>query len=269
MNNKSVADYSDRIRSLLSYAVAGAVRGKETAVAFSGGVDSGLLTVMAKENADKVRLYTVGKEGSYDVVKSRRAADELGLDMEHIELSERNMEPILREMIQITGTRDTVTLSFEVPTFCVTKHSDEKDILDGIGADELFAGYHKYIGLAEQEFIEMRDEDLDRLMSFVIRHEDKAAGYFGKTIHRPFLDAELVRTALSLPFREIEPRDEDSRKGILKKIASDMGYGIFADTTKKAAQYGSGAMDIMKAISKKNGMSVSEYVRQLCKEELD
>ncbi len=269
MNNQSVTDYSGNIRSLLSSAVKDAVYGKEAAVAFSGGVDSGLLAVMAKEHADNIRLYTVGKEGSYDVIRSEHAADELNMEMEHIELVEENMESILREMVRVTGTRDTVTLSFEVPTFCVTKHSKEKNILDGIGADELFAGYHKYIGKTEKEFRKIRNEDLERLMTFVIGHEDRAARYFGKTIHRPFTDKKLVETALSIPFSDIEPKDEDSRKRILKKTASDMGYGIFADTRKKAAQYGSGAMDLMKSISKKNGLSVSEFVQKICKEELD
>lgn len=260
---------SEHIRLSLESAVKEATSGKKVAVAFSGGVDSGLIAVMAHMYADNVELYTVGTDRSYDVTNSENSASQLGLKWNHIKLTEENIEPILREMIRVTGTVSPLTLSFEVPTFCVTKYCKEKHVIGGIGADELFAGYHKYIGMAEQEFLEARDKDMKKLLTSVATHEDKAAEHFGKNIYRPFTNPDVMAIALSIPFVEIEPRDEISRKKLLRAIALDMGYGFLAETKKKAAQYGSGTTELIKSISKKNGMMQSEYISKLCHEELD
>lgn len=260
---------SEHIRSALGYAVSIATSEKDVAVAFSGGVDSGLIAAMADVYANNVKLYTVGTDGSYDVINSEHAASQLGLEWVHIKLTEENIELILREMIRITGTVSPLTLSFEVPTFCVTKSCTEKHVVGGIGADELFAGYHKYIGMSEQEFIDTRDMDMKRLLTSVTAHEDRTAEYFGKKIYRPFTDQNVIDLALSIPFENIGPGDEASRKRLLKMIALDMGYGFFAEAKKKAAQYGSGTTDLIKSISKSNGMIPSEYISKLCHEELD
>lgn len=260
---------SEHIRAALESAVKKVTSGKDVAVAFSGGVDSGLIAALADKYANSVELYTVGTVGSYDVINSEHAATELGIKWNHIKLVEENIESILREMIRVTGTVSPLTLSFEVPTFCVTKSCKAEHVVGGIGADELFAGYHKYIGMTEQEFLEARDKDLKRLLTSVAAHEDKAAEHFKKKIYRPFTDPDVTDIALSLSFEKIEPKDETSRKKILRTIALDMGYGFLAEAKKKAAQYGSGTTDLIKSISKKSDMIPSEYISKLCHEELD
>ncbi len=260
---------SEHIRLSLESAIKNAVSGKKVAVAFSGGIDSGLIAAMADMYADNVDLYTVGVDGSYDVLKSEHAASQFGLGWDHIKLTEENIEPLLREMIRVTGTVSPLTLSFEVPTFCVTKFCKEEHVIGGIGADELFAGYHKYMGMTEHDLFKTRKDDLERLLTSVVSHEDRVAEHFGKKIYRPFTDPKVMEIALSLTFEEIEPRDEISRKRILRTIALDMDYVFLAEAKKKAAQYGSGTTDLIKSISKKNGMTQSEYLSKLCHEELD
>ncbi|HKM13674.1 MAG TPA: asparagine synthase-related protein [Candidatus Methanomethylophilaceae archaeon] len=260
---------SERICLALDDAIKKVTSEKEVAIAFSGGIDSGLIAGIANMYAKSIVLYSVGKVKSYDVINSEYAASQLGLKWNHIDLNEENIEPILREMIRVTGTVSPLTLSFEVPTFCVTKFCKEEHVLGGIGADELFAGYHKYIGMNEDEFFKTRDDDLKRLLTSVIEHEDKVAKYFGKKIYRPFTDSKLMEIALSLPFEEIEPKNELSRKKLLKTISLKMGCEFLAEAKKKAAQYGSGTTELIKSISKKKGMTQSEYILKLCQEELD
>jgi len=252
---------ADIIGGLLSSAVRNAVSGKDTAVSFSGGIDSGLIAAMATEYTENVRLYTVGTEGAHDVLKAEEAAKLLDLEQEHILLTEDNIEGLLKEMIHISGTEDPLTLSFEIPTFCVTKFCSEHSIIGGIGADELFGGYHRYIGMPPSEFKDARNEDLKKLMSYVIPHEDKVADYFGKTIHRPFVDRDLVDAVLSLPCEEILPSDKRPRKAILKEIAESMNLNLLAETEKKAAQYGSGAMGLIRKSARKEKLTVGEYVK--------
>lgn len=254
---------SDTIRLLLSSAVKDAVSGKEVAVSFSGGIDSGILAAMASEHAENVRLYTVGTETSHDVIKALKAAETIGSETEHIPLTEENIEGLLREMIRISGTTDPLTLSFEIPTFSVTRHCRESHIVGGIGADELFGGYHKYVGMSHGEFGEARKKDLERLLTFVIPHEDRVGNHFGKTLHRPYVDEELMDYALSIPYEEILPSDNRPRKALLREVAEGMNLSSLADTEKKAAQYGSGAMNLIRKIAKKEGLTANEYILSL------
>ena len=254
---------SDTIRSLLSSAVRDAVRGKDVAVSFSGGIDSGILAAMASEHAESVRLYTVGTETSHDVIKAFEAAEAIGRETEHILLSEDNIEEILKDMICISGTTDSLTLAFEIPTFSVTRHCGESHIVGGIGADELFGGYHKYVGMSHSEFGKARKKDLERLLTFVIPHEDRVGNHFGKTLHRPYVNEELTDFVLSVPYDEILPSGNRPRKALLREVAEKMNLPSLADTEKKAAQYGSGAMNLIRKTARKEGLTANEYILSL------
>ncbi|MGE4577532.1 MAG: asparagine synthase C-terminal domain-containing protein, partial [Candidatus Methanomethylophilaceae archaeon] len=266
---QSVNTYSERVGEALDSAVRDAVCGKEVAVAFSGGLDSGLVAALAEKYAESVVLYTAGSDGSYDVINSKDASLKMGLPWRHILLHEGNIETILREMVRFTATTSPLTLSFEVPTFCVTKGSEEKLILGGMGSDELFAGYHKYIGMSEEEFRRNSEEDMEKLLTDVAKHEDKVAAALGKTIIRPFTAPDVQKVARSIPFGILGPKDESSRKAVLKVLALSRGLDFIADKSKKAAQYGSGTTDLIKATAKRKGMTQYQYISMICREELD
>lgn len=261
--------HSEKVGEALESAVDNAVRGKNIAVAFSGGLDSGLVAALAAKYAKSVALYTVGTDGSYDVVNSEEVSSKLGLPWTHIRLHKENIETVIREMFRITGTTSPLTLSFEVPTFCVTKFAKEEHILGGMGSDELFAGYHKYIGMSEDVFRETSTKDLEKLLTDVAEHEDRVAAVFGKTIVRPFTDVNVIKAARDVPFDIMEPKDEGSRKGLLKEIALNRNLDFIADKNKKAAQYGSGATAIIKAKAKEMGMTQHQYISMICREESD
>ncbi len=265
----AVSVYSERVGKALDSAVRRAVCGKDVAVAFSGGLDSGLVAALASKYARNAVLYTAGSDNSYDMENSEEDHTKLGLQWRRIRLYEGNIEDILREMVRVTRTTSPLTLSFEVPTFCVTKESSERTILGGMGSDELFAGYHKYIGMREDEFRRKSSEDMERLLTEVVEHEDRAADFFGKEIVRPFTDPDVIEAARSIPFGILEPRDESSRKAVLKELASEMGLDFLSTKSKKAAQYGSGTTDLIKASAKRRGMTQSQYISEICREELD
>jgi asparagine synthase (glutamine-hydrolysing) len=254
---------SDTIRSLLSSAVERAVGGKDAAVSFSGGIDSGILGAMASEHGREVCLYTVGTENSHDVSKAREASRFLNTEPEFIFLTEDNIENLLKDMIRISGTTDPLTLSFEIPTFAVTRSCKESHILGGIGADELFGGYHRYIGMSRDRFGEVRGKDLERLLNFVIPHEDRVGNHFGKTLHRPYVDENLLEYMLSVPYDEILPSESRPRKALLRKVAEKMNLEPLSMTEKKAAQYGSGAMNLIRKIAKKERLTANGYISSL------
>ena len=257
---------SENLENALVSAVKSQVQGEDVAVAFSGGLDSGLVAAIAKEYARSVTLYTSGKDNSYDVVMAQEMSEMLGLPWLHIPLNEDNIEARLREMISITGTSSPLTLSFELPLFFVCRTVREKYVLSGQGSDELFAGYSKYIGLSEEELDRMRKADLGKLISSTVPHETKVADRFGRKILYPYLDSLVTMQVNAMDLKELMPADQDHRKMLLRQVARDLGYPFIAEKKKKAAQYGSGTMDLVRKVASDQGLTYAELVDKIYKE---
>ncbi len=256
----------ENLQNALISAIKSQVQDQDIAVAFSGGLDSGLVAAIAKDYARSVTLYTSGKDKSYDVVMAQEMSEQLGLPWLHIPLTKENIEPRLREMISITATSSPLTLSFELPLFFVCRTVREKYVLGGQGSDELFAGYSKYIGLTDEELDRMRKADLGKLISSTIPHETKIADHFGKKILYPYLDPLVAMQVNAMDLKELKPVDQDHRKMLLRQIARNLGYPFIADKKKKAAQYGSGTMDLVREVASDKGMTYSQLVEQIYKE---
>lgn len=265
-NSSLMSVESENLENALVSAVKSQVQGEDVAVAFSGGLDSGLVAAIAKEYARSVTLYTAGKDNSYDVVMAQEMSERLGLPWLHIPLTEENIEARLKEMISITGTSSPLTLSFELPLFFVCRTVREKYVLSGQGSDELFAGYSKYIGLSEEELDRMRKADLGKLISSTVPHETKVADHYGKKILYPYLDSLVTMQVNAMDLKELIPTDQDHRKMLLRQVARDLGYPFIAEKKKKAAQYGSGTMDLVRKVASDKGLTYAELVDKIYKE---
>ena len=191
---------------------------------------------------------------------AQEMSEKLGLPWLHIPITEENIEARLREMITITGTSSPLTLSFELPMFFVCRTVHEKYIIGGQGSDELFYGYNKYVGLPDDELERARKSDLGKLITSTIPHETKVADHFGKKIFYPYMDPLVTMQVNAMDLDVLRPKDGDSRKMLLRDIARDLGYPFIADKRKKAAQYGSGTMDLVREVAKNKGMTYSELV---------
>lgn len=251
-------DISAELTSVLRSAIRRMVEGRDVAVAFSGGLDSGIVAAIAKDYASSVKLYTAGVKDAYDVLESESVAEILGLEWEHILITEDELEGNIREMIDVTGTVNPITLSFEIPLFYVSKNVQQRYIIGGQGADELFAGYSKYIGLSEDEFKDLREADMARLFNYTLAHEKMVADHFGKEILYPYLDRDVMDLVGRIDMKDLIPGDV--RKENLRKVADNIGQPVVAAKKKKAAQYGSGAMNLFRKIAKKKGMTVNEMI---------
>jgi len=239
------------------------VEGKDVAVAFSGGLDSGILAALSKRYGN-VMLYTVGIEGAYDVKASEEMARILGIPWKHIEITEDDLEKEMPNMIRMTGTVNPITLSFEVPSYFVLKHAYEKIVLTGQGADELFAGYSKYIGLSEAEFKATVKDDMVALMNVTLAHERSVAEHFGKKLIYPYLDRRVVSFVNSMGMSGVS--EGEVRKPLLRDVARALGQPELAERPKKAAQYGSGTMVAMRSMAKKRKMTVREMISSMAED---
>jgi asparagine synthase (glutamine-hydrolysing) len=255
-------DISAELTSVIKMTIKKMVEGKDIAVAFSGGLDSGIVAAIAKEYARSVKLYTAGVDDAYDVIASKELAEILDLPWEHILISKDNLEESIKEMIEISGTDNPITLSFEIPLFYVSKNISERYIIGGQGADELFAGYSKYIGLSEDDLKDQMEADMVSLLTDTLSHERSVSEHFGKTIFYPYLDKKVVDVVKMIDMKDLIPGEV--RKENLRKVAEIIGQPEVAAKKKKAAQYGSGAMSLFRKIAKKKGVTVNELITGIC-----
>ncbi len=232
---------------------------ERTAVLFSGGLDSSLLTALAKPICE-LRLYTVGYPGSHDLEAGRKGAEELGLLWEHILLNDDILRKAIAHLRDQVGVADPVTISFEVPLYVVCRKVTEKVLLSGQGADELFGGYARYSSMSPAELGEARIADVKRLLFEGYLREVRMAQFFGKMLACPYLDPRVIEAGLSIPPEELF--GEMGNKQPLRRIAQGMGLSA-AKAPKKAAQYGSGVMKAMKRMAAAQGMELGRWVAEV------
>ncbi|MDR1954673.1 MAG: type II toxin-antitoxin system RelB/DinJ family antitoxin [Candidatus Methanoplasma sp.] len=249
-------------------AVKDSVEAKDVAVAFSGGLDSGLMSAIAKKYAKSVHLYTCGTSKAHDVIMARDLSEKLELPWTQAEISKRNVELLIKEMISATGTTDPFTLSYELQLFCVCREAKEDIVITGQGADEYFMGCAKFVDQTDNDYEMQREAAVERLLKVSIPCEISIAKHFGKELLYPYMSEEVLSGVKSLDQDELRPKDMDSRKSVLRDIAEDLGYPYIAARKKKSSQYGSGTTDIIRALAREKGMFYNEYIASLCDEVL-
>ncbi len=250
-------------------AVREGVAGKRIGVAFSGGLDSGLVSAIAKEHAEHVHLYTCGTANAYDVVMARDLSERLGLPWTHVQISKSNIEPLICEFIAATGVSDPFTISYELQLFSVCREAEEDVILTGQGSDEYFMGCAKFVGQSDRGYEILKDDSVERLLEVSVPCELRIAESFGKELVYPYLDPGVVEEVGRLDPEDLRPKDMDSRKAVLKEIAVHLGHPCLLDRKKKSSQYGSGTTDLVRAMARERGVFYNQYIASIYDDVVD
>ena len=239
------------------------VEGKDIGVAFSGGLDSGLASAIAKEYARSVTLYTCGTQHSYDVVKAEELAKQLDLPWVHVPLTKGNVEIRIRDLIAATGTSDPFTISYELQLYCVCLNCKQDTVLTGQGADEFFGGCAKFVDQSDNAYDVLTKAAVERLLTVSVPCEKQIAKHFGKDLIYAYINDRIVSEVGKVDPELLRPKDMDSRKSVLKDIAVHLGYPCLADRKKKSSQYGSGTTDLVRAIAREKKLMYNQYIASL------
>ena len=253
----------DSLRDSIVDVIRENVAGKRVGIACSGGLDSGLVSAISKEYAESVTLYTCGTTNAFDVTMAKDLSKKLDLPFVHVVLSKGMIEDLIKEMVTATGVSDPFTISYELQLFSVCKECKEDIVLTGQGADEYFMGCAKYVGQTREEFDILKDAGVERLLNVSVPCEMAIADYFGKKLVYPYLDDKVREEVAKIDPEILIPKDMDSRKQVLKDIASDLGYGFLAERKKKSSQYGSGTTDLIRAIARERGIGYANLIATL------
>jgi asparagine synthase (glutamine-hydrolysing) len=154
--NLNINDTLDNLDYLLNKSVSARLYSSDLEVGafLSGGIDSGLITSLASRHISKLKTFTVGFEGLYDesslavLVSNRFATEHIQIIISFNNLS-NDIEKILSNYGEPFGD------SSAIPSYYVSREAKKHltVILNGDGADELFAGYRRYVPFAHYDLL--------------------------------------------------------------------------------------------------------------------
>jgi len=227
-------------------AVRESITEKKIGIAFSGGVDSTLVSKICKDLGFDITLLTIGFPDSHDISFAKDVNAILKL---HHEISEINKNSFNEIASKINKKINTDNLSWNencIAFYYVAKLAHSlgiKKVVTANGVDELFCGYNAY-----RDAIEKGEDKVIELMNSKLENEQKmmqavneVTSEFGVQIIQPLLSKEFIEYAKSVPVSEkITGKDDLMRKHIIRKLASEIGVPeISTNKRKKALQYGS------------------------------
>ncbi len=235
-------------------------------IIFSGGIDSVLIAYLAARMVPEVICYTSGVTGSSDIVYARQIADRLGLKLKVCELNQEGVERLVPEVMNVIEASNAGQVEVALPVYCAVKLAHEdgiKVMLTGQGADELYGGYSWYAKVVEKEGYKIlrrhMTEDLLLLYKETLEREDKITMAHSIELREPFLDPEVIKTALATSLRlNVRGGSDSFGKHVHRKLAETLGIPRdIAYRIKEAAQHGSGMHGMLDAIAKKHGFEDS------------
>ncbi|HWR25076.1 MAG TPA: asparagine synthetase B, partial [Methanosarcina sp.] len=172
----------------------------DSAIAFSGGIDSTFLAALSKEINPTISLYAVGLQGSHDIMQAKKAAEALGMETSlklHF-LSQGEIEATIPNVIHATESIDPMKIAIGLPLYIIAKTA-RKDgklvLLTGQGADELFGGYSRHEGFVEQGTEVLDQEiysDLENISKINLERDDMVTMTNSVELRVPFLDKEVI-----------------------------------------------------------------------------
>jgi len=243
----------------------------KVAVAFSGGVDSSVVAVLAENVGLDVKLVSVGLDDQPEVMFTEQAAEALGLSLHLQTYSVSDLQKTLTKVLWLIEEPHAINACIAIPFFWLAETVSKLDypvLLAGQGADELFGGYQRYLTEYERSGAEAVEQkmfyDIENAYQANFQRDNQVCSYHGVEMRLPFIDPHVVDFSLRLPLHlKINSVEDRLRKRILRRVAHDMDVPSFmADKPKKAVQYTTGVTKALQRLAKDDGLTLRKYVEK-------
>jgi asparagine synthase (glutamine-hydrolysing) len=190
----------------------------------SGGLDSSLIASLVRYHLPKdkqLRTFSIGFEGSPDLLYAKKVADFLQSDHHEFLVTPEEFLDHINEVIAVTETYDITTIRASVGNYLVCKKIKEYNqtqipenqsivIFNGDGADEVAGGYlyHR----KAPSGLDFHFESVNLLKEigyFDVLRSDRSCSDNGLEPRTPFLDRDFVNFYMSIP---IEYRFDNTKQ---------------------------------------------------------
>jgi asparagine synthase (glutamine-hydrolysing) len=259
-----------RIRTQLAEAVEKrmiADPGIPVGISLSGGLDSSIITALARQGREQLDTFGVGAPGSEDLAAAKRMSQVLDTRHHSLEYTFPEMLAALPEVIYYLESFDAPLVRSAIPNYFLARLASDhvKVMLSGEGADELFAGY-EYLRPVQDPHQLQRElwTIMTSLHNTNLQRTDRMTMAHGIEGRVPFLDLALVELAFSLPPAWKISSQPGTEKALLRKaFAGDLPEWLLRRPKKKFSQ-GAGSAEMM-AEHANQTISDAEYDRARAK----
>lgn len=215
---------------------------------FSAGIDSTLLAYLCDDLGVETLLYTVGHKNSVDAEFAQKTAIDMGLSIKIYKVEVEDVRNYFQLVLNAIEEFNIMKLGVGMPAYMAAEMAHEDDIkvmLSGQGADELFAGYYRYLKFYQEQGEETQNhlkEDISNIYQVNLQRDDAVTMAHSVELRVPYLDLDVINMAMNIPIKyKINSENDPLRKCILREVARELGVPKeIVNRPKKAAQYGSG-----------------------------
>jgi len=194
-------------------------------VFLSGGLDSSIIAALVRQHVDELHSFSVGMEGSPDILAAREVAEHLGTRHHEYEYTPGEATSMLEEAIAHLESYDPALLRSAVPCYFVSKIASDhvKVVLSGEGADEAFAGYLYFRSiddpaLLHQECVRL----LASLHNMNLQRVDRMTMAHSIEGRVPFLDIDFLNAVMAIDPRQKLHRPDYPEKWLLRNAVTDL-----------------------------------------------
>ncbi|MBS3819278.1 hypothetical protein KGY73_07215 [bacterium] len=229
----------------------GAVEG----VSLSGGLDSSLISSVAKSINPNIKLFstTIKRYPSKDIKFAKQMAEYLGLEHYIYQITENDIKNLIPKAVWYMETFDEDCVSGAIANFYTSRMISNftNCILVGEGADELFGGYFRELKDIPdpQEKERIADKLVFIAYNTALRRLDR--GWLSNSVNyrTPYLDPEVVAFSKKIPMDLKVHYDKEKaqsvEKWILRKAFSKWLPDEIANRPKLRFAGGTGVDDLM------------------------
>jgi asparagine synthase (glutamine-hydrolysing) len=258
-----LADHADRVHDALETAVVRQLMSDVPVGAFlSGGLDSSAIVALLRPYVDELHTFSVGLAGSPDLAAARLVAEHLDTTHHEYVLEPREIRDTLPEIVAALESFDQDLVRSAVPTYFTARLAAEhvKVVLTGEGADELFAGYryHKELDSdaalqadARRSLAGLHHANLQRVDRITMAHALEA--------RVPYLDLDVIETALSIPAALRRPGEGAPEKAVLRLAVDGLLPASVVWRDKAQFDEGSGTADLLPSLTADDHIDVEQY----------
>jgi len=222
------------------------VKEKKIGIAFSGGVDSTLISKICSDMNYDITLLTIGFPASHDILFAKEVNVYLKYSHHILEIDSDTFPTISSKIHQTINTDNLSWNENCIAFYYVSKLANSLDldtVVTANGIDELFCGYNAYreaFSGGESKINEVMIAKLDNELK-MMKSVNIIASEFGVTILQPLLTSKFIDYAKTIPISEkIHDSEDLYRKHIIRKLAREVNVPELSCTKrKKALQYGS------------------------------
>ncbi len=196
-------DSAETLGRLLPRAAAERLDGNNLCgVWLSGGVDSSVVAALIRPYIDTLYTFSAGMEGGSDLEYARIVARHLGTKHYERIYTMRDVERVIENVVYMLESYDAPLVRSAISNYLVAELAAEHVpfVFSGEGGDELFAGYayqKDYQG--DVELTLSIQEAITALHNTALQRVDRSAAAHGTYAAVPFLHADIVRFALTIP----------------------------------------------------------------------